>query len=401
MNVQYVSIEDIRPYEKNPRKNDDSVEYVANSIREFGWRQPIVVDADGVIIAGHTRYKAAKKLNMKKVPVLVADDLTDEQVKAYRLADNKTGEMAKWDFPLLNDELFDLCDVDMDAFGFTDHEAEEFTQKMGRQEEQETTDEYNEFVEKFKPKKTTDDCYTPPEVYDAVKDWTVKEYKLKGNKIIRPFYPGGDYQSEEYPKGCVVIDNPPFSILSEICKWYAEKGIQFFLFAPTLTLFSVASGTMNYVVADCDIVYENGAIVNTSFVTNMGTTKIHVAGSLKNAVDKAKVKEDKNKNVYDYPQEVVTSARLAKLAGAGVEWQVKERECAFIRAMDAQKKEGKVLYGGGFLLSENAAAKRDAAEKAAAEKAAAEKEAAEKAAEKEVKTWELSERERDIVRGLC
>lgn len=118
MNVQYVSIEDIRPYEKNPRKNDDSVEYVANSIREFGWRQPIVVDADGVIIVGHTRYKAAKKLNMKKVPVLVADDLTDEQVKAYRLADNKTGEIAKWDFELLGLALEEMNEIHMDDFGF-------------------------------------------------------------------------------------------------------------------------------------------------------------------------------------------------------------------------------------------------------------------------------------------
>lgn len=118
MNVQYVSIEDIRPYEKNPRKNDEAVEYVANSIREFGWKQPIVVDADGVIIAGHTRYKAAKKLNMKEVPVLVADDLTDEQVKAYRLADNKTGEIAEWDYPLVDEILAEISDIDMSEFGF-------------------------------------------------------------------------------------------------------------------------------------------------------------------------------------------------------------------------------------------------------------------------------------------
>ena len=98
------------------------------------------------------------------------------------------------------------------------------------------------------------------------------------------------------------------------------------------------------------------------------------------------MKEDKSKNTYDYPQEVVTSARLAKLANKGVEWQVKERGCAFIRAMDAQQKEGKSIYEGGFLLSERVAAERVAAERMA---------------EKEVKTWELSERERDIVHGLC
>ena len=82
---------------------------------------------------------------------------------------------------------------------------------------------YEEFVEKFKPKKTTDDCYTPPAVYEAVKDWAVKEYGLEGKEIVRPFYPGGDYESYDYPTDCVVIDNPPFSILSKICKWYIEK----------------------------------------------------------------------------------------------------------------------------------------------------------------------------------
>ena len=97
---------------------------------------------------------------------------------------------------------------------------------------------YEEFVEKFKPKKTTDDCYTPPAVYEAVKDWTVKEYGLKGKEIVRPFYPGGDYESYDYPAGCVVIDNPPFSILTKIVNYYIDKGIKFFLFAPQLTLFS-------------------------------------------------------------------------------------------------------------------------------------------------------------------
>lgn len=82
---------------------------------------------------------------------------------------------------------------------------------------------YEEFVEKFKPKKTTDDCYTPPAVYEAVKDWVVKEYSLEGKEIARPFYPGGDYENYDYSADCVVIDNPPFSILSKIFKWYIEK----------------------------------------------------------------------------------------------------------------------------------------------------------------------------------
>lgn len=115
-------IKKVKPYERNPRRNDNAVDAVAASIREFGFRQPIVVDRDGVIIVGHTRLKAAKKLGMKEVPVLVADDLTQEQVKAYRLADNKVAEKSEWDFDLLKEELDALFDFDMTAFGFDDVE---------------------------------------------------------------------------------------------------------------------------------------------------------------------------------------------------------------------------------------------------------------------------------------
>lgn len=116
--LKWEPIKSIRPYEKNPRRNDEAVDAVAASIKEFGWQQPIVVDKDGVIIAGHTRYKAAKKLKCDTVPVVVADDLTEDQVKAYRLADNKTGELAEWDTALLGEELAELADFDMSQFGF-------------------------------------------------------------------------------------------------------------------------------------------------------------------------------------------------------------------------------------------------------------------------------------------
>ena len=118
MKVEAKSIDEIKPYENNPRDNDDAVDAVANSIKEFGWQQPIVVDNEGVIIAGHTRYKAAKKLGLKHVPVVVADNLTPDQVKAYRLADNKTAELADWDMDLLNDELDQIRNIDMSDFGF-------------------------------------------------------------------------------------------------------------------------------------------------------------------------------------------------------------------------------------------------------------------------------------------
>lgn len=118
MQVKTVSIDKIKPYENNPRNNDDAVDAVANSIKEFGWQQPIVVDNGGVIIAGHTRYKAAKQLRLKEVPIVVADNLTKEQVNAYRLADNKSGELATWDDDELQEELDKILDIDMTDFGF-------------------------------------------------------------------------------------------------------------------------------------------------------------------------------------------------------------------------------------------------------------------------------------------
>lgn len=118
MEVRNLKIDEIKPYDNNPRDNDNAVESTANSIKEFGWQQPIVVDKDMVIIVGHTRYKAAKKLGYKEVPVVIASNLNKEQVRAYRLADNKTGELAEWDFKLLDDELQNILDIDMGDFGF-------------------------------------------------------------------------------------------------------------------------------------------------------------------------------------------------------------------------------------------------------------------------------------------
>ena len=117
-------IGEIKPYEKNPRKNDNAVDAVASSISQFGFKNPIVIDGNNVIICGHTRYKAAKKLGLDVVPCVVADDLTEEQIKAYRLADNKVSELAEWDIDLLGEELDGIFDIDMSDFGF-DIEGEE------------------------------------------------------------------------------------------------------------------------------------------------------------------------------------------------------------------------------------------------------------------------------------
>ena len=121
MEIVNKRLEELKPYEKNPRKNDEAVEYVANSIKEFGFKVPIVIDKDGVIVAGHTRYKASKKLGLEEVPCIIADDLSEEQIKAFRLADNKVSEKAKWNKDLLMSELFDL-NIDMKDFGFDEIE---------------------------------------------------------------------------------------------------------------------------------------------------------------------------------------------------------------------------------------------------------------------------------------
>lgn len=130
MKVQSMKIKDVKPYENNPRDNEDAVEPTANSIKELGWQgSPIVLDRHNVIVCGHTRYKAAKKLGMQEVPTVYAKHpdgtwLTDDEIKALRLADNKTGELADWDFAKLNDELSDIVDLDMTDFGFDDEDLD-------------------------------------------------------------------------------------------------------------------------------------------------------------------------------------------------------------------------------------------------------------------------------------
>lgn len=142
MKIEMIKVEDLKPYENNPRFNDEAVEFVVNSIKEFGFKVPIIIDGNGVIVAGHTRYKASLELGLKEVPCIVADDLSKEQIKAFRLADNKVSEKASWNDELLKQELDELYGIlDMNEFGFPvqienidneflDEPEEEFTQEL-------------------------------------------------------------------------------------------------------------------------------------------------------------------------------------------------------------------------------------------------------------------------------
>lgn len=123
MEIKMIKIEDLKPYENNPRNNDNAVEYVKNSIKKFGFKVPLVIDKNNVIVTGHTRYRASQELGLKEVPCIIADDLTEKQIKAFRIADNKTNDMAEWNDDLLSIELKDVMeDIDMTDFGFGDFE---------------------------------------------------------------------------------------------------------------------------------------------------------------------------------------------------------------------------------------------------------------------------------------
>ena len=246
-------------------------------------------------------------------------------------------------------------------------------------------EEYKSFVDKFKRKKTTDDCYTPENVYNAIADWVAREYGIDPAYFVRPFWPGSDYRRETYATKAVVVDNPPFSILSEIVAFYAETGRRFFLFAPTLTLFSSSCAALPCGVK---ITYKNGANVNTSFLTNLEPEDVQVR-TVPELYQIVKRENDRNEKAatkelpkYNYPDEVLTAAAAYRLCKYGVAFTVRRGECLRIGAMDAQRPSGKSIFGSGYLLSSHAAAERAAAERVAAE------------------NWTLSMREREMIRWL-
>ena len=255
-------------------------------------------------------------------------------------------------------------------------------------------DQYSLFLQKFERKKTTDDCYTPQSIYEVVADWVAERYGVNKDTFVRPFWPDSDYTQFDYPKGCVVVDNPPFSILSKIVTDYNDEGIRFFLFAPYLRLIPHACN----VIAPADIIYENGAEVATAFVTNLAPELAleacpDLCNRLKAADKKNREKQKKQLPKYELPVEVITSARAGYIAIHGVALKVRRDECQFIRTLDAMRKAGASgIYGSGLLLSERAAAERAAAERAAAERAAAER--------INVISWPLSEVEKLAVKTM-
>lgn len=275
--------------------------------------------------------------------------------------------------------------------------------------------DYQEFVDKFKPKKTTDDCYTPPIIYDTVLAWVEKEYGIDRAQVIRPFKPNGDYQSEDYT-GRVVVDNPPFSCLAAIIDWYNERNIKYFLFAPSLTALEYSNRTgICCVFTNSQIVYENGAHVRTAFLTNMDDCIARSACDLSRGLDEANKQVEKEKAYgrtqnrkgtvakYNYPDEPVTSARLTNLAAKGVNFKLKRGH--FVRRLDAQKPIKKSIFGAGLLISTQDAQKLKAEETRVKEEKERELELSKLKAQGArlqdgVIHLELSEREQTIIDNL-
>lgn len=255
--------------------------------------------------------------------------------------------------------------------------------------------DYDGFVEKFKPKLTTDDCYTPPQIYEIIKNWAVERYGLQGRTILRPFKPGGDYEAEEYPEGCVVIDNPPFSILRKIKDFYITHHVDFVLFAPTITLFSSTDNVVNYIQVNMPIRYHNGAVVNTSLVTNLGDNLVETAPDLRRKIVETQKKSGVKFNTvakYVYPEHVISSALLNKYVKHVQPFVLKRSEALFVRALDSQRASKKGIYGGGYFISSKAVERL---------KQCLQSPLVEGCTDSEPPTkWELSEREKQIIKVL-
>ena len=391
-------IEKLKFDTKNFNKHTErGMSLLEKSLRQNGAGRSILVDKDDNIIAGNGIVEAAVNAGITKTKVVevTGDELvvvkrTDLKLDSKRgremaLADNATAAVdLAWDFDQLAQAVEEF-EIDPKSWGvFADDGGKSFFEG---ERNGETNEDYEGFTDKFKPKLTTDDCYTPPEVYDEVVKYV---RKIVGDtpQFVRPFYPGGDYQKFDYPKDCVVVDNPPFSIYSEIVRWYIANGIKFFLFAPSLTQI-VSNAEVSYVVAFCDVIYENGANVRTSFTTNLlGDIVFTTAPDLKRAIETVNGKDSAEMPIYGYDH-LITTGLIGKLSL--IDFSARRGEVAEVANIDALKAKGKSLYGKGWLLSVRK-------EKERKEKERKEKERKEK--ERKENHLHLSEREKQIVKTL-
>lgn len=260
---------------------------------------------------------------------------------------------------------------------------------------------YQQFVDKFKSKHTSDDCLTPDNVYQVVADWVAEEYNIDNSTFIRPFWPGGDYTKENYD-GKIVVDNPPFSILSNIVRWYLDHNVKFFMFAPHLTLLNAGRDRfydMTHIVCGVAITYQNGAKVPTSFLTNLGGD-VAIA-TVPDLLDKLKVADEENRYTnkitkkfprYAYPKNLVRISDLVQTMRRSSERIIIHTgECHEVVSLDEQKQHGKKLFGSAVLVGHGLADKIENIKQQNIKK---------QNSNQITNVWKLSPREREIIDGL-
>ena len=212
--------------------------------------------------------------------------------------------------------------------------------------------DYESYIAKFRDvEKTTDDTYTPRDVYEAVCQYVDETVGLAGHKILRPFYPGGDYQNAEYPEDGIVIDNPPFSIFTSICKWYAARRIPFFIFGPGLTIGSIFS-VCTAVIVGHTFTFENGAKVKCNFASNLFGDTVMMTAPRLDALLKACPSQDNkvNQPKYAYPKNILSVSDMQTIARRGISFAVHRSEAIATINLDNYPKKGG-LFGTHLLIS--------------------------------------------------
>lgn len=364
---------------KNPRfirdnKYKQLVESISNT-PEMMKARPLIVHKQGdkyVVLAGNMRLRAMRDLKWHECPCAITAEGTEaKKLREYAIKDNVA--FGEDDMDLLANEwdLGELQDWGMDfkwdAPQKDLHDRSEWAQG-------ETNDDYEAFVDKFTPKLTTDDCYTPPAVYDVVLQWAKEKYNIgEHTTIVRPFFPNGDFERYDYPKDCVVIDNPPFSIMAKILNFYQEHGIRFFLFCDQRSgwLYPPRNEGVTFISTNAEVIYENGAMVNTAFLTNMSPeVMVQTAPELTIVIEELREIEEKRK--IRHHDNVVIVSKL--MYAHEIPISIKRSEIISVKACS---KTVKNLYGTIGLVSDSKATELKEAERKATELKEAKKKQAE------------------------
>lgn len=304
-----VKLDEIKVNGHNPRQiKQKEMDRLKKSLKDFPEMmelRPIVVDEDGVILGGNMRYQALVASGADNADIIQVEGLTEAQKREFIIKDNVP--YGEWDWDALANE-------------WDTEELKEWGISPKNWDAEPGNDEYDKFVDKFKPKLTTDDCYTPPAVFDVVEKWARKRYNITAENI-RPFKPGGDYKRENYA-GKIVIDNPPFSIFSEIVEFYQKNNVPFFLFYDQRFMSRPIAKDPDGLTAITggSVTYENGAVVSTCFITNLESGKIVLAGTLKGVIEEAQESDEEKNTVYIQSPNLLPSASIAsKGVQAGID----------------------------------------------------------------------------------